>query len=198
MYGNRELVNFFPFLYAKIINFNRIIENDIKNNRKVVAFFDSNRQKVGKVMNGVPIYHGKKDLPRMIFTNGIKELIIVDRELSLDRKNELVDLCLQAQVKVMIVPPVEHWINGELRLNQIKDIDIEELLERDSIKLENYNIRRELKGKKVLITGAAGSIGSEIVRQVLFYRPAQIIMMDQAESPLFDIDNEIISKKGTL
>ena len=176
----------------------QIIENDLKNNRKVVAFFDSNRQKVGKEMNGVPIYHGKKDLPKMIFADNIKELIIVDRQLSLERKNELVDICLQAHVKVMMVPPVEHWINGELRLNQIKDIDIEELLERDSIKLENYNIRRELKGKKVLITGAAGSIGSEIVRQVLFYRPAQIVMVDQAESPLFDIDNEIITKKGTL
>lgn len=176
----------------------QIVESDLKGNRKVVAFLDDHRRKAGKVINGVTIYDGKKGFHKLIDSADIKELIIADRAISIDRKNELVDECLKFGIKVRMVPPVEHWVNGELRLNQIKDIDIEELLERDSIKLENYNVRRELKGKRVLITGAAGSIGSEIVRQVLYYRPSQIIMVDQSESGLFEIENEIILKKGTM
>jgi FlaA1/EpsC-like NDP-sugar epimerase len=93
---------------------------------------------------------------------------------------------------------VEHWVRGELSLNQIKDINIEELLERESIKLDNYNITQELKGRKVMVTGAAGSIGSEIVRQALYYNPELIILVDQAESDLFEVENELKLKKGTL
>ena len=96
------------------------------------------------------------------------------------------------------VEPLEHWVRGELSLNQIKDINIEELLERESIKLDNYNITQELKGSKVMVTGAAGSIGSEIVRQALYYNPEWIIMVDQAESDLFEIENELKLKRGTL
>jgi len=89
-------------------------------------------------------------------------------------------------------------VKGELSLNQIKDINIEALLERDSIKLDNFNITEELKGRKLMVTGAAGSIGSEIVRQILYYNPELIILVDQAESDLFEIENELKTKKGTL
>jgi len=176
----------------------QIVESDARGSRKVVAFFDDHRRKAGKVMNGVRIYSGKRDFYRLIHQADVKELIISDRTMSIDRKNALVDECLKADIKIRMVPPVEHWVNGELKLNQIKDIDIEALLERDSIKLENFNVKRELKGRKVLITGAAGSIGSEIVRQALYYNPSMVLMVDQSESGLYEIENEIILKKGTL
>jgi FlaA1/EpsC-like NDP-sugar epimerase len=131
-------------------------------------------------------------------SRNIKELVISDRTLSFERINEMVDICLENNVKVRTVPPAEHWVKGELSLRQIRDINIEELLERESIKLDNYNVREEIKGRKVLVTGAAGSIGSELVRQVLYYNPELIVLVDQAESDLFEIENELRQKKGTL
>jgi FlaA1/EpsC-like NDP-sugar epimerase len=92
---------------------------------------------------------------------------------------------------VLNVPPVSSWINGELSFKQIKKINIEELLERDPIKLDEENISRQVKNKHVLVTGAAGSIGSEIVRQLVRYKPSKIILLDQAESPLYEVEMEL-------
>jgi len=175
-----------------------IIEESTGHRNKVVGYLDDNKVHAGKVVNGVKIYEARKDLELLLDSRGIKELIISDRNIPVERKNELVDACLSRNIKVRIVPPVEHWVRGELSLNQIKHINIEELLERESITLDNYNITQELKGKRVMVTGAAGSIGSEIVRQALFYNPEYIILVDQAESDLFEIENEIKLKKGTL
>ncbi len=175
-----------------------IIEESTGQRNKVIGYLDDNKVHAGKVVNGVKIFEARKDLEMLLDTKGIKELIISDRNISIERKNELVDACLSRNIKVRIVPPVEHWVRGELSLNQIKHINIEELLERESITLDNYNITQELKGKRVLVTGAAGSIGSEIVRQALYYNPEYIILVDQAESDLFEIENEIKLKKGTL
>lgn len=174
----------------------QIIEENTGNKYKVIGYLDDNKKHVGKVVNGVRIFDANIDLD--LISKSVKELIISDRKVSIERKNELVDLCLAKNVKVRMVPPVEHWVKGELSLNQIKEINIEELLERASIKLDNYNVTQELKGKKVFVTGAAGSIGSEIVRQVLYYNPEFVVLVDQAESDLFNIENELKLKKGTL
>lgn len=176
----------------------QIIEQNSGMQYKVIGYLDDNKKHVGKVVNGVPIFDARKDLGTITNTKNVKELIISERNISIERKNELVDICLAKNIKVRIVPPVEHWVKGELSLNQIKDINIEALLERDSIKLDNYNIAEELKGRKIMVTGAAGSIGSEIVRQALFYNPELVILVDQAESDLFEIENELKLKKGTL
>lgn len=176
----------------------QIIEENSSRKYKVIGYLDDNRQHVGKVVNGVKIFDARKDLQSILKTKSVAELIISERTISIDRKNEIVDACLAKNIKVRMVPPVEHWVKGELSLSQIKQIHIEELLERESIKLDNYNITQELKGRKVMITGAAGSIGSEIVRQTLFYNPEFIVLVDQAESDLFNIENEIKLKKGTL
>lgn len=176
----------------------QIIEENTGNKYKVIGYLDDNKKHVGKVVNGIKIFDARNDLDMIIKTRKVKELIISERNLSIERKNELVDICLSNSIKVRIVPPVEHWVKGELSLNQIKDINIEELLERESIKLDNYNVSQELKGRKVMVTGAAGSIGGEIVRQVLYYNPELIILIDQAESDLFEVENELKLKKGTL
>lgn len=175
-----------------------ILENDHRSRRRVVAYVDHNLQKVGKVINGLRIYDARKDLQRLFQIHSVRELIISDKTMSLERKNQIVDICLVSNVKVRTIPPVEHWIKGELSIKQIRDINIEELLERESIRLNNFNIKHEIKGKRVMVTGAAGSIGTELVRQVLFYRASQIIMVDQAESDLFDVEQEIMYQKGTL
>jgi FlaA1/EpsC-like NDP-sugar epimerase len=94
-------------------------------------------------------------------------------------------------VKIRTIPPVDKWVRGELSFNQIKEINIEDLLGREAIKLDKQSVKADLRGRKVLITGAAGSIGSELVRQVMQYDPKSLILIDQAESDLYAIEREV-------
>lgn len=167
---------------------------DSSSSAKVIGFVEHDENKVGKVLDGTKIFSAKpKELEELINAYNIDELIITIKNLSPEIKNEVVDICLRNQVKARIVPPAERWVKGELSLNQIKNIYIEDLLERDAIKLNSVNLERQLKGQKICITGAAGSIGSELVRQVMRYEPNSIILIDQAESALFEIEREILS-----
>lgn len=159
---------------------------------RVFGFVEDDPRKVGKVINGSKIYRAtQSELEELFISFSIDELIITVKNLSIKRKNELVDICLRHQVKIRMVPPVDRWVRGELSINQIKEVHIEDLLERDSIKLDNPHVNREIKGKGICITGAAGSIGSELVRQIMHYNPKFLVLIDQAESPLFEIDREI-------
>lgn len=158
----------------------------------VVGFLEDDGYKVGKVLDGIKIFDAKAAIVnRLIADLGVDELVITAKELSLERKNELVDICIKHKVKVRTVPPVGKWVRGELSYSQIKEINIEELLGRESIKLDNENVEKDLHGKCVMITGAAGSIGSEIARQVIQYKPKRVVLVDQAESPLYDIEREL-------
>jgi FlaA1/EpsC-like NDP-sugar epimerase len=159
---------------------------------QVVGFLEDDNNKIGKVLDGAKIYSAKSaDLSRLFIDLEVNELVITVKDLSIDRKNELVDNCIKSQVKVRSIPPVGKWVKGELSFNQIKELNIEELLGRVEIKLNDENVKREVEGKRILITGAAGSIGSEIVRQVIQYHPDMVILVDQAESPLYEIEREI-------
>jgi len=128
----------------------------------------------------------------------VAHLIISVQKISPARKKNLVDICLHYDTKVLNVPPVTDWINGELSFKQIKKIQIEELLERDAISLTTENIKQQLSNKTILVTGAAGSIGSEIVRQVIQFQPKKIILLDQAESPLYDMEMELKDEYDSL
>ena len=144
------------------------------------------------MLDGSKIFTANPELLEDLLINfNVDELIITVKNLSVERKNEIVDLCLKNQVRVRAVPPVEKWVKGELSLNQIKEINIEDLLGREAIKLDNLNVEKEIRGKRICITGAAGSIGSELVRQVTQYSPELIILIDQAESPLYELEQEI-------
>jgi len=159
---------------------------------QVVGFLEDDGYKVGKVLDGIKIFDAKPAVVNRLITDlGVDELIITAKELSLERKNELVDTCIQHKVKVRTVPPVGKWVRGELSFSQIKEINIEELLGRESIRLDSERVESDLAGKCVMITGAAGSIGSEIARQVIQFKPERVVLVDQAESPLYDIEREL-------
>jgi FlaA1/EpsC-like NDP-sugar epimerase len=161
---------------------------------RVVGFLEDDFNKVGKVLNGSLIYSiQSNDLEVMLHNFNVDELIITIKNLSPEVKSEIVDTCLKNQVKVRIVPPAEKWVKGELSLNQIKEINIDDLLERETIHLDDLNLQKQLFGKRICITGAAGSIGSELVRQVMQYKPEAVILIDQNESGLFEIDREVKS-----
>jgi FlaA1/EpsC-like NDP-sugar epimerase len=168
----------------------RTLDRDAGLKYKVLAFIDDDSKKEGKTLEGVSII-GMKKLNNLLEKNTVAHLIISAQTLSSERKKELVDICLKYETKVLNVPPVNDWINGELSFKQIKKIQIEELLEREAITLNIDNIKNQLSNKTVLVTGAAGSIGSEIVRQVIQFSPKKIILLDQAESPLYEIEMEL-------
>lgn len=167
-----------------------IIDNDSSSDMRVVAYLDDDERKIGKNFNGVKIYHPERDLEYLLKSQRVHKLVIAINDLDLDKKNEIVDFCLKYDIEVQNVPPAYKWVNGELSFNQIKNVKIEDLLGRESIKIDNSLVRNELTQKVILITGAAGSIGSEIVRQVISHNPKKVILLDQAETPLFDMEIE--------
>ena len=159
---------------------------------KTFGFIEDDDNKVNKLVDGIKIYNASPEsIQYLIQHYSINEIVITVKELSYERKNELVDVCIQNRVRVRAVPPVGKWVRGELSINQIREMKIEELLGRESIRIVNPSIEQDLFGKRVLITGAAGSIGSELVRQVLTYHPEQMILVDQAESPLYELEREV-------
>jgi FlaA1/EpsC-like NDP-sugar epimerase len=166
------------------------IKNDSKSQMNIVAFLDDDSKKEGKNIDGKRIYKGLDDLEKLVKQFNVTELIIAVRNLSVHRKNEIIDECLRLNVSVSIVPPVDQWINGGLTAGAIREIKIEDLLSREQIILDNPRIEEDLKGKIVMVSGAAGSIGSELCRQISYYHPKLIVMLDIAESALYDIEQE--------
>jgi FlaA1/EpsC-like NDP-sugar epimerase len=168
----------------------RAIERDAGAKYRVVAFFENDKKKIGKKIQGVRIL-GKSELFNHIQEGKLRLLILAVPEIKPDTKSALIDACLEKGIKVMNVPPVRRWLNGELSFKQIKKVNVSDLLEREIIDIHRETIEKELMGKRVLVTGAAGSIGSEIVRQALQFKPAQLILLDQAESPLYELEREL-------
>jgi FlaA1/EpsC-like NDP-sugar epimerase len=173
----------------------RALGRDMGIRYKVICFIDEDKNKWGKKIEGVNIL-GLEKLDGLLSGNEIDSLIISVQKLRPEKKQAIADICMAYQTKVLTVPPVSNWINGELSFNQIKKIRIEDLLERDEIKLNNEGIRKELGGKVIMVTGASGSIGSELIRQMMNFSPKKIILIDQAESAMFDLDNELTGKFG--
>ncbi len=160
---------------------------------KVVAFFDDDSKRNGKTLDNVMVYNPSKEFDTVLQKLEIVEIIISDQNINRAKKQNLIEHCLNYNIKVRNVPPIEKWINGELSYNQIKNVKIEDLIERDTIVLDKGAIAAQLKDKVVMVTGAAGSIGSEIVRQLIQFEPTQLILVDKSEVRLYEMDNELNS-----
>ena len=173
----------------------RVLENDGLANIQVIAFIDDDRKKGSKNLNGAPIL-SFNEFKEMVAIKPVDELIIATYSLPTKRKNELVDFCLDHDIKVLSVPAYSKWAEGKFSSRQLQSIKIEDLLERDPIQINNTEIKAQIKGKRILVTGAAGSIGSEIVRQLIPYGPGVIILCDQAETPLHNLELEL-KENGT-
>jgi len=163
----------------------RILGQDRQIHYRVIAFIDSDRAKTQKVIDGIRIYHSS-DLAKLVQSEKIDELIIASERLSAEKKNEVIDVCLDKGIKILLTPPARAWINGQLSTRQIHKIKIEELLEREPVQIHDTIIEAQLKNKRILVTGAAGSIGNEIVQQLSRFNPAVIILVDIAETALYE------------
>lgn len=172
------------------ISTKRALEHDMTANIQMVLFIEDDQRKVGKNIDGIKICSSNQ-LEFLLKNYLIDELIIATTKLPSKRKNEIVDFCLDNKIEVFTVPPLKNWINGQLSSKQLQNVRIEDLLEREQIKLYNEILFKQLNNKTVFVSGAAGSIGSEIVRQLLQYKPKYIVLNDCAETPLHDLKLEL-------
>ena len=170
----------------------RTIEKDTQNNVKLIGFLDDNKKLVGNRLEGIGIYHTSK-LEKLIDEEGVNRLIIAIQKPDNTKRKEVAELCLAKGVTVQKVPSTKSWINGEFSTKQIAKIKIDDLLGRKAIQLDEERLREELSNQVILVTGAAGSIGSGMVRQIAQYGPKKLVLLDQAESPLYDLQNELFA-----
>jgi FlaA1/EpsC-like NDP-sugar epimerase len=175
----------------------RTLDRDAGMKYRVLAFIDDDPGKTTHKIEGITI-HAFSMLETLLKAYEVSQIIISVQNLVPSRKQAIVDLCLNYNTRVLHVPPVSSWINGELSFRQIRKVKIEDLLERDPIRLDADNIRAQLTNKVVLVTGAAGSIGSELVRQITHYNPRLLILLDQAESPLYEMEMELKDRKPSV
>jgi FlaA1/EpsC-like NDP-sugar epimerase len=168
------------------------IEQDVNFKDYVIAYLDDNKSKAGKNINGIPILKAENALSsEYIDKNNVGKIVIAIKNISGIRLKELSNAALELGIEVSRVPPTSNWVNGELTAKQIRPISLEELLGRDPINLSYETLNGFIKGKTVLITGAAGSIGSELVRQVMRQNPKLLVCLDQAETPIYHLDQEL-------
>ncbi|WP_366184828.1 nucleoside-diphosphate sugar epimerase/dehydratase [Flavobacterium ovatum] len=160
---------------------------------KIVAFIDKNAQSSTKRILDLPILTQQKQIPTLMRSQGAQGLIFADKSLSKQEQMVIVDECLEYNYKVYTVPMISDWENNKEISQKVKGIQIEDLLNRNPIVLDNKLISNQLKDKRILITGAAGSIGSEIARQVLRFEPKMLMLLDQAETPLHNLNLELES-----
>lgn len=168
----------------------RTLEREGSRRYRVEAFVDDDERKAGKRLEGSLVHHTDK-LPELLASAGVNEVIIAIQRPDPENRRKVVDAAMAAKVRVLTVPPVGEWINGQLSAGQIKDVRIEDLLGRAVIDLDDAQLRSHFKGKSVLVTGAAGSIGGELVRQLARLGVESLVLVDIAESGLYDVETEL-------
>lgn len=174
----------------KSILLKQALEGSSANGVQVMGFVDDHPDTVNKFIEQRKVYHSSV-LPSLLLKHGIEKLVIGHEVLFSGSKKKVIEKCIALGIKVMMVPPSDQWLYGKLQVQQLQDLKIEDLLQRPAILLEQQNIEEQLRGKKVLVTGAAGSIGSELLRQLLQYAPEYLVACDQAETPLHELELEM-------
>ncbi|WP_445955844.1 polysaccharide biosynthesis protein [Yeosuana sp.] len=173
-----------------MVTYNALVSN-VKTRFEVLGFIDDNIVKTGKIINGVPILTRNKITALYIKSKNIDEIVVASQSIDPNNLIFLIDSLIDTKVKITKVPPIENWINGELNTSQIKTVQIEDLLGRAPIQIDNPNLINEFKNETVVITGAAGSIGSELVKQLSHFDVRHLVLIDQAESALYDLQQDL-------
>ena len=168
-----------------------ITYNAVQSKYRVLAFVDDDRNKQGKRFQGKRILSLEKAQEDLIDTGKISSIILAIHGISAERKKHIAELCLAQGIKLQLIPKLEDMLNQGITSINLRTLDVHELLGREVIQLDQKNVNAALFGKTILITGAAGSIGSEIGRQVLNFWPAKVLYLDQAETPLFHLEREL-------
>lgn len=161
----------------------------------VTGFVETNKKLWGKTIDSIKIYSFEQT-KNLTQAKDIKLFFLADENIEPELKNEIVNYCLSQNIEVKIIPPVQNWIHGQLMVKQLQQVNIEDLLNRPVIRLSNDHVSAYLKGKRILITGAAGSIGSEITRQIAAINPHSIMLCDHSENGLYELEYQLRQKFG--
>lgn len=172
----------------------KTIENDTRNHQKVVGFLDDNPKLIGNRIDGVMVFNALK-MTETLSSRKVNRVIIAIRNPNKESLQKLIDNCLHYQVKVQRVQDPITWVNGELTPQKITKIPIEDLLGRDSIRLNQDSLKASFENTTVFISGAAGSIGSGLVLEILQYNPRTLVLFDQAETPMYELQQNLKSLK---
>ena len=176
----------------------RLINSDIQSSYKISGFLDFSKRLQGKKLNGIPVFNPDVLNSAFLLKHKIDTLILALENISPKRKSEIIRTAMDLDLKILETPAVDKWLNGQLHIGQIQKVKISDLLGRDPIKLNLELIGKGLKGKTILVTGAAGSIGSEIVRQLARFMTRKVVLIDQAETPMFHLGNELNDKFSNM
>jgi FlaA1/EpsC-like NDP-sugar epimerase len=172
-----------------------IVINEMKNHSLMkyvpIGFIDDNKYKVGRVISGVKVLGDRKNIEAVVKEKKVDEIIIAIPSLNGNSKKEIIQECKQTGCRVKIIPGISDLIEGKISLSQIRDVQVEDLLGREPIQLENNEIKEYIKEKVVLVTGGGGSIGSELCRQIAKFKPKQLIILDVYENNAYDLQNEL-------
>ncbi|WP_413512280.1 polysaccharide biosynthesis protein [Myroides odoratus] len=169
------------------------LASDTKIRTQIIGFIDDNDKKSGQRIAGYKIYNSKEINTDFVKQNRIDDIIISIQNIQRERLNEIAEYLVELPVRIKIIPPATDWLDGKYTNRQIKELRIDDLLGRKAINLENPIVVNEIDGKVILITGAAGSIGSEIARQIALFNFRRLILIDHAESSLYDIQQAMVS-----
>lgn len=170
-----------------------VFEKDPALNYRVVGFIDDHPGLHHKKVEGVMVYPPGEECNRIVKEKSVREMVLCVHPggITKERKSAIVDWCIARQIRVKEVPGTKEWLNGRFFTSQVRDVMIEDLLGREPIEIDCQEVIRGIHGKRVMVTGAAGSIGSELVRQLCAFYPGSITLVDKAESGLYDLMNEI-------
>lgn len=166
------------------------IQSDSNNKIEILGFIDDNPNKIGKKINLLTVYSFEQINQTFINKHKLTDVIISIQNIDPSRLLEITTKLVSFNVNIKIVPPVQNWIDGDLSVGQIKDVNIEDLLGRDPIIISNPVLEDEYEGKIILVTGAAGSIGGELSRKLSAYKVKKLLLLDIAESALYDLEQE--------
>ncbi|MGB5824680.1 MAG: nucleoside-diphosphate sugar epimerase/dehydratase [Proteocatella sp.] len=156
------------------------------------GFLDDDPNKIGKKINGIPVLDNIDNVAEIVDSYEIEEIILAIPTISNKRKKEILECCKETGVKMRILPGIYELIDGKVHVEQIRDVQIEDLLGRETVKLDNPRIQQDIQGKVVLVTGGGGSIGSELCRQIAKFNPKQLVIFDIYENTTYDVQNELL------
>lgn len=162
--------------------------------KKVVALIDDDKEKIGTCISGVRVLGTCDDLERIVKEKQIKEIIIAIANISDDNLNRILNKCEKTSVQIKIMPGVSEMLDGKFNISKIRDVDVRDLLGRKTVSLDTNGISNYIAGKIVMVTGGGGSIGSEILRQLVRFKPKKLIIFDIYENNAYDIQNELKRK----